>query len=376
MQTLTTQILESLESNRPVVLATIISRNGSAPRGTGAAMIIHADGTIAGTIGGGQLEAKAITLAAQVHKDHTAAIQTIHMTGKDAAASDMICGGTQEVLVEYLNPADAQMQAVFKAAADCARARRHGWMLVLLPDTPATRVSRWFIQATGEVVSCGPEAAAIPVQVSADPSAGPDQGRVSLLLEVEKALHHIDPPGEPQILSISSRRFYIEPLQHYGTVYIFGAGHVSRFLAPLTALVGFRTVVLDDRADYANAARFPEADEVIVLRDNETAFSQFSPDPESYIVIVTRGHLHDHTILRQALRVPAVYTGMIGSKRKREEIYRALEEEGVARAELEKVYSPIGLPIGAESPEEIAVSIVAELVQVRARHLANQPVTP
>lgn len=188
-------------------------------------------------------------------------------------------------------------------------------------------------------------------------------------MEVDKVILNLGNPHEPQVISAGDTRFSIEPLAIYGTVYIFGAGHVSQKLAALTSMVGFRTVILDDRAEFANQKRFPGANEIIVLDDNQTAFKEINLDPESYIVIVTRGHLHDQVILKQALETNAVYIGMIGSKRKREEIYRSLEAEGISKARLEAVYSPIGLQIGAESPEEIAVSITAELIQTRVRYL-------
>jgi xanthine dehydrogenase accessory factor len=207
------------------------------------------------------------------------------------------------------------------------------------------------------------------------PLTGPNNfgsGETAIMMELDKAIINLGAPREPQVVSAGKYRFSIDPLSNYGTVYIFGAGHVSQKLAALTGIVGFRTVVLDDREEFANRSRFPSADEIIVLKDNQTAFDEFTLDEESYIVIVTRGHLHDKTILKQALNTGAIYIGMIGSKRKREEVYHALEAEGVSQTRLDAVHSPIGLQIGAESPEEIAVSITAELIQMRVKHLKTK----
>ncbi len=151
------------------------------------------------------------------------------------------------------------------------------------------------------------------------------------------------------------------------TVYLFGAGHVSREVAVLARRVGFGIIVLDDRVEFASRERFPDADGVTVLETFESAFRDLPVDGNGFIVILTRGHAHDKTVLAGALRTDARYIGMIGSKRKRAAIYAALEDEGFTRADLDRVYSPIGIAIGAETPEEIAVSIVAELIQVRAK---------
>ena len=161
--------------------------------------------------------------------------------------------------------------------------------------------------------------------------------------------------------------YLLEPVQYPGTVYIFGAGHVSQKLASLTALVGFQTVVLDDRRDYANDQRFPQADDIIVTEDMETCMKDITISGNSYLVIVTRGHAYDMAVLKQALRTDAGYIGMIASKRKRDLIYQYLRQSGIQEDELARVHSPIGIDIEAETPEEIAVSIVAELIQERAR---------
>ncbi|MBU2578258.1 XdhC family protein, partial [Patescibacteria group bacterium] len=147
---------------------------------------------------------------------------------------------------------------------------------------------------------------------------------------------------------------------------IFGAGHISTFLSPLAKRVGFSVVVIDDRGEFANTERFPDADEIMVEPLSQS-FDRIAVTPSSYIAIITRGHIHDHAVLKEALKQKPAYIGMIGSKRKREIIYQALIKEGTPKETLQKVHSPIGLAIGAETPEEIAVSIVAELIQERER---------
>ena len=141
----------------------------------------------------------------------------------------------------------------------------------------------------------------------------------------------------------------------------------------LTQMVDFRTVVLDDREAFANRERFKTADEILVLSDFIGAFSDLEIDEDSYVVIVTRGHRHDKTVLSQALRTKAGYIGMIGSRRKRDATYGAIIKEGFTPEDLDRVHCPIGLVFCAETPQEIAVSIVAELIDARANKLERNP---
>lgn len=377
MRTFTSEIVHRLEAGESFTLATIVSRNGSAPRSAGAQMTIAKDGSITGTIGGGLLEAEAMKIAKRVFSTHQAELKEFHLTGKDAAATDMICGGNQEALIEFMDASDPALFSSWQSAMQSEQTRQRGWWILQLPnsDESLSTLPRWFISADGTVTARpGGASAMINIMLQQDASKtnsqSPDES--ALLLEVDKSTINLGYPRESLITTAGKNRFYIEPLSSYGTVYIFGAGHVSQKLAVLTGMVGFRTVVLDDRVDFANEQRFPTTDSVIVIKDNQKAFQDLVIDKESYLVIVTRGHLHDKDILQQALMTEAVYIGMIGSKRKREEIYRALEVEGVQHELLEKVYSPIGLPIGAESPEEIAVSITAELIQARNDHIKSK----
>jgi xanthine dehydrogenase accessory factor len=161
----------------------------------------------------------------------------------------------------------------------------------------------------------------------------------------------------------------IEPICNLGKLYILGAGHVSQKLADLAKKIDFMVTVVDYRAEFANKERFPTTDEIIVPDSFEGCFKQLKVDKDSYIVIVTSGHLFDLTALKQSLKTDAYYIGMIGSRRKRNVVYEALKQEGFTLDDFNKVYNPIGLEIGAETPEEIAVSIAAELIKVRRERM-------
>lgn len=159
---------------------------------------------------------------------------------------------------------------------------------------------------------------------------------------------------------------FIEPLIPAPVLYIFGGGHVGMSLYKVAMLAGFEVVVADDRELYANRERFPNALE-IHAGEMDATLSELAPTDDSYIAIVTRGHRYDIRVLRWALNTSAYYIGMIGSGRKVLSLYQKLEAEGIARESLKRVFAPIGLEINAGTPEEIAVSIVAELIAVR-RH--------
>ena len=156
---------------------------------------------------------------------------------------------------------------------------------------------------------------------------------------------------------------FVEPILPQPVLYLFGGGHVSMAVARSANAAGFGIAVIDDREAFANAGRFPMAQEIYTSFDD--AFEKLHPNGSSYLVIVTRGHKEDMRVLAWAVRTAARYVGMIGSRRKVFSVYKALEKEGYRIEEFERVFAPMGLEIGALSPEEIAVSIVAELIAVR-----------
>ena len=203
---------------------------------------------------------------------------------------------------------------------------------------------------------------------------GPDNKNFGKLALSEESFNKIlnawashRPETSTMIETVEEATVIVESILKQKKVCIFGAGHVAQPTARIAAMMDFHVVVLDDRKEFANDLRFPEADEIHILDDFDHALGGHIIDNDTYVVILTRGHLHDKTVLAQALRSRAGYIGMIGSRRKRDALYLNLLHEGFGERDLKRVCSPIGLPISAETPEEIALSIVAELVQHRAR---------
>jgi xanthine dehydrogenase accessory factor len=176
-------------------------------------------------------------------------------------------------------------------------------------------------------------------------------------------LNH-DPKYDTGLVCGGTLEIFVEPVLPPADLYIFGAGHVATCLYQVARIAGFDVTVIDDREAYASRDRFPEAQQVIA-DDFDNAVSQLVPSESSYIVIVTRGHRDDMRILRWAVQTPARYLGMIGSKRKTITIFKELQAEGIPAHLFDRVHAPIGLDIGAITPEEIAISITAELIAKR-----------
>lgn len=342
MRQLSEAALALLRAGQSFAMAIVLESSGSTPREAGAAMLVCADGTITGTVGGGVLEAHIIKNAKKVIAEKRAMVCEYVLENSGAAAIGAICGGRAKTLIDYIDAADPSnipyFEAIFNATSgpdvsDLAVAAAEG--------APLAARNQCLIRPDGTVA--GGEAF--------------DEAALSALLEAYNG------PGAGRI---GEKDVYFFPVGTAGTVYIFGAGHVGQKLAKIVRTVAFRTVVIDDRAEFASRAHFPDADEILVPEKMDAPFDALSFGPDSYIVIVTRGHAFDELVLTRALKTNAGYIGMISSRKKRDRIYEKLLEKGFTQADLERVHSPIGLEIGAETPEEIAISITAELIAVRA----------
>jgi len=272
------------------------------------------------------------------------------MTGKEVAGTDMICGGNIDVLIQGITPANVEARKVLVSILRLIEEKGEGILAIGPLPLPGQEEKPGMLLFRPGAESIG--------------SIGEDK---MILDQISSNSKKILSGNITSIIPIGTgnRSMLLEPLYSRPTAIVFGGGHISLHLVPLLDNVDFRVVVVDDRSEFANRDRFPRADQVIVS-DFEECFKQLEFGPETYCVIVTRGHLHDKTVLGKILSRPSGYVGMIGSRRKRDMIYNTLNEEGFSLEQLEKVSSPIGLAIGAETPEEIALSIAAEMVFCRA----------
>jgi xanthine dehydrogenase accessory factor len=341
MKKLIQQICTTLSDGQDLVLVTISSQAGSTPRLAGAKMIILRDGRIGGTIGGGQVEALAIQEAATCFATRKSVHQTFDLTNSMAANTDMICGGRMAVFLEYI-AATAANREVFQRLLASLQSGRRITLVCPLSDGEHEE-PRFVVDHRG--TPSRPEVS---------------DGLLSAIKQVRSST------SAATLIEHQGREYLLSYFAVAGTVYLLGAGHVSACTAEAAHRVGFRVVVLDDRLEFANRDRFPLADEVKVLSSFDNCFQGYEIDQDSYLVIVTRGHMHDMEVLEQALRTQAGYIGMIGSRKKRNAIYAKLLDKGFKEPQLEKVHCPIGLGIEADTPEEIAVSIVGELIYQRA----------
>jgi xanthine dehydrogenase accessory factor len=341
------ELFRALTAGERCVLARIIRQAGSAPRTAGTKLLVKADGTLVGTIGGGLLEHEVVNKAQAVLASGRTAVLEVRLAGKEVAAGEMLCGGNLDVLLEPVSPKEAGALSVFGEAAAMTAQGRRGALVTIAADG-RRGVERLIVAEGGCVLGGAPE----PPGVS-----GADLKRWAGARGF--AIETLAQPSG-QALAV------VEPLEPEAMLLLFGAGHISTFVAPLARMVGFRVCVIDDRAEFASPVRFPTADRLLVCAVPE-AFERIAVSSATYIAIVTRGHIHDRDALRAALATRPAYLGMIGSRRKRDVIYASLIAEGLAAEALRRVHCPIGLSIGAETPQEIAVSIVAELIQIRAQ---------
>ncbi len=321
------------------VLATVIAHEGSSPRKGGSRMVIYPDGSFYGPIGGGRLEAEVISCAtgclSEKFRNQIPFSREFQFSGTDAASMDMICGGEVTILFEFINPEDGTSNEILSKIKAISDRKVPGWFI--LEFNPAISHVNWGLLTNDET-----------------------WGKIGLKSELIQQVQTFQSSVIGEII------YNVERLDQAGNVLIFGAGHVGQAIARLCSMVEFKTTIIDDRVEYANPVRFPLADQIIVPQSIPEVFVELSVDDSTYIVVVTRGHLQDQIVAEWALKTNAGYIGMIGSRHKWRLIQTALAQQGFTREDFSRIRTPIGIDIGAETPDEIGISIVAELIQCRA----------
>lgn len=332
MKELLTALAGELEAGRSAVLCSIAASHGSVPRGAGAKMLVLDGGQTLGTIGGGAVEYRAIQLAREL-RQHSQ-WETYRLSAGEIADTGMICGGEVRVYFQRFSPQDREL---LEPVLELLEGGRAAWLLTEIRD------SGWRMGTYDR--ENGLRGLDIP------------PARLEPLL------------GSRGILDEGDPALYGEPLCRAGTVYLFGAGHVARALAQILALADFRVVVCDQRPQAVSREWFPEAARLVCVPFRD-ALAHLPPvTADDYVVIMTPGHEWDYEILSQALKTPAKYTGCIGSRKKVAATRERLLAAGFPEAEIDRVYAPIGLPIGGEAPAEIAVSVAAQLIACRSGRL-------
>ena len=313
-------------------LASVAKRHGSLPMSATAKMLVTAGGARIGTVGGGCLEAEIIERAHDVLQSRVPALSSHSLNAELAGDYGLTCGGTAEMLIEPVF-GDERLAAVYaEASALMARGARA-------------------LMATGVDWSDG----VVKAVVNNGRYIGADNDLV------RSAIGEFDATSE---LPSLENGVLVEPISGKPRLVVFGAGHVGARLAEAAAFAGWRVTVADDRADFAEARRLPFAELVVTCEFHDVS-SAVQLDAETYVVIATRGHQHDVVLAGQLVPLPLRYLGMLGSRRKVALTAKALREWGITDEAIGNVHAPVGLSIGADTPEEIAVSVVAEMISVR-----------
>ena len=351
MKTLLPVILRELQKGSSVAHATVLEAKGSAPRGAGACMLLTQAGETVGTVGGGILEYRALQtltvlfsspspaavsvagLDASCAEGFVSAVEDYALTQDEVKSLGMVCGGNVSILYQVLSP---ELLSFFQEAVSRLNNLQNLWLVRTLANGKVVRLS----------LSDGRRN---PTDLS-DASIGPLYCRKTMLQPSE---------SDPDQL------FLFEPIMLNTHTYLFGCGHVSQCLAPLLSQLDFAPVAYDDRPEFANSDRFPTVSAVVCAPFPQAA-EKLAVTGEDEIVIMTRGHANDLDILTFSLRTPAYYIGLIGSRSKIEYTRNCLLRQGFSESEFARVHTPIGLPILAETPMEIAVSVAAEMIRERA----------
>jgi len=306
------KVRDLLKSGNSSVIITVLDKQGSASGDSGTKMLVSEDLSTEGSIGGGILEAMAVMLAAEAFEYKNFVIKK---------AGPLISA-------EYVGPEDKGEIQYFERLAACIEEKQ---------NLVAVTRYRWNGKLLREVLF---EKDYLKL----------DRGFTKEGFRLEENIEELA---------------VYQPIFTEDRVFIFGAGYIGQKLAGITSMLGFSTTVIDERKEFANRDRFPDADDIIVVDSFRNIGRCINIDPHSYIVIATRGHVDDAAVLGEMVGSGARYIGMIGSRKKRDEAYEELMKQGFTAGELEKVHCPIGLDINAVTPEDITVSIAAELVMVR-----------
>jgi xanthine dehydrogenase accessory factor len=347
MEDIYNEIERLIDNNNKGALATIILKKGSAPREEGAKLLVKSDGKAIGSIMGGCVEAEVWKEALYVMNEKTPKILDYTLTERDAAEDGLICGGKVKIFIE---PILSEMKEIYEEINRVkAENERAALAKIVSTDIPSLNGKMMLIKYDDSVVGSFGD-------LSLEESVHKEASRI---IDGEVEFLNVELPYEDKKVDI-----FIEPICAEQTIYIFGAGHISQYLSKIAKMTDFRVVVIDDRVKYANRERFPEADEIYV-DPFEDIFKKIKVDKASYLVIVTRGHTHDGVVLKEAVNTDASYIGMIGSRAKIRALYKRLEEEGVSSELFNRVHAPIGIDINSETPPEIAISIMAEIIKIK-----------
>lgn len=355
------------EGSRPI-LATVVATRGSTPQKPGARLLVRADGSIAGTLGGGCVEADVVIEARRLlTAEAPAAALRQFVLDEDIAFRDgLVCGGSMVILLEPLEasawiPILGEILAARAGRGDCALATRFA------VSEDAVRRYVPLVRNRARDESCEPSAEPVAPEIHGrlfirDGGASTGTlGDAALDRSASDLAAFLMPRGRDDWINApDGSRVFVEGFTTPPTVVIAGGGHVGKAVYTLASFVGFRTIIVDDRPEFANTNRFPKAAEVVVDAFDR-GIARLPLGPNHYVLVATRGHKLDDEALLAAARSKAGWIGLLGSRRKAVLIFRRLFEAGVTEERIRAIRAPVGLDLGGRRPEDIALSIIAEI---------------
>ena len=348
MQEVFHEAVKRLEFGESMVMATVVRTKGSTPQKPGAKLLVRDDGSGVGTLGGGCVEGDIWFAAKQLMKRGGGAEHREYQLNEDLAAEDgLVCGGTMYFLIDPVYEPEGYL--AYACEIDEAYAGGGSVALASLvkpaKDGPAPPGAKLFIRENG----------------TTEGTLGDSGLDHQAAMKASELMVH---GRNEYVTAESGAEYFIEAYTTPPQLVVCGGGHVSKAIAPMAKTLGFRVFITDDREEFANKERFPEADIVVPLKPEE-ALKQLPINPNTFIVVATRGHRYDNVALAAAARTPARYVGLMGSKRKTIMIYEDLLLNGLPVERIREIRSPVGLDIRARTPEEIAVSVMAEVLMFR-----------
>ena len=340
-------IIDESKRNNDFAVATVVKTKGSTPQKTGSKLLIKNDGSSVGTLGGGCVEGDIWFAATEILKSKANSEYKEYFLNEDIAARDgLVCGGTMYFLIEPFYQ-DGLFNSFASNVVDAYNGKHSVGLATLIDKQNSIPEQKIYFDSSG------------------NPSGSFNNKKIDE--QVHNTILDLIPYGKSKMIDIDENiSVYIETYASHPTLILIGGGHISKSLAPLAHSIGFKSIVIDDREDFANSQRFPQAEYTIVA-DYKNAFksNKFEVNKNSMIVIATRGHNFDDIALESAINTNAGYIGLVGSERKAIMIFEQLLSRGIDIDKLKTINTPIGLDIKAATPEEIAVSIIAELIQYR-----------
>jgi xanthine dehydrogenase accessory factor len=352
------ELAEAIERGETVALATIVKRRGSVPREVGAKMVVHRGGAITGTVGGGCGEAEIWRSALGTIESGRPQSVSVDLTEEIALTSEGVCGGTYEVFVQpwsrTLHPVAIELPMdQYARAAEAALAANQGAVLASVIHATGA----WHDRLGAQMLLCE-DGSTGTLDLDASSEASIRLVALDALRQgVPMVAEYAGPEG-------SVAEVFFDPFLPRPELVIVGAGHIAVPLANLAHALDFEVTVIDDRASFANKERFPQARQILV-GGAEPVLRGLKITPRSHLVLVTRAHSHDVEALRAVIDSEAAYIGMIGSQRRVWAVYKLLHDEGVPAEKLLRVRAPIGLDLGGNTPAEIALCIMSEIVMLR-----------